>query len=874
MVRSRNWKSRRRRRGGDPNLGLRQKLVNFFAFKSKNIAYWAKLAFFGVLVLSILMLVIVPVFALQLPSPDRVVRRDGFSTTIYDRNGEVLYDIYNEERRSPVEIKDVPDYLKQATIATEDKNFYKHSGFDPLGMVRGASRLITRGRAQGGSTLTQQLVKNVLLSSERTLTRKIKEFVLATQIEARYSKDEILQMYLNEAPYGGTAWGVEAAAEMYFGKEVSDLNLTESAFLAGLPQRPSVYSPYSSQPKAYIERTEAVLRRMREDGYITSDQEKSALEELPNLDFLERGESFKAPHFVQYVQTILEDRYGEAVVQGGGLQVTTTLDWDLQKEAQKIVAEEIKKVENLDIGNGAAIVLDSKTGEILAMVGSKDFDADDYDGQVNVTLSLRQPGSSIKPIVYVTAFQKGFTPATMLMDVPTAFPAGVGQPDYKPVNYDGQYRGPMQIRYALANSINVIAVKALALAGLEDTLETAYGMGVNSLEPTNELLSRLGLSMALGGGEVRLLELTGAYGAFLNGGRKVEPIAILKVEDRNGKALEENKLKEGKQVLDPQHAFLIADILSDNEARSEVFGLNSLLHIPGRDVAVKTGTTNDKRDNWAIGGTPQVVVGAWVGNNDNSPMGAVASGVSGASPIWRRILLEALEGKPNESFEAPDGVVQIEVDAVSGYRAHDGFQSRTEYFAAGTEPNDEDPIHVKLKLCKGQEKLATPADVAANNFEEKEYFIFKEDDPFGGDINLWQKGIDEWIAQQNNPKYNPPTEYCDSSNSAPLNVDFDSPRDRDSDLENEFTIKFHVDSIHGVKLTELYIDDMKVRSFTSGPYEYKAELEDGVHKIRAVAYDNEENESDRRITVGVNTDWDAPNPTPTPTIQPSATPDS
>lgn len=874
MVRSRNWKSRRRRRGSDPNLGLRQKLVNFFAFKSKNIAYWAKLAFFGVLVLSILMFVIVPVFALQLPSPDRVVRRDGFSTTIYDRNGEVLYDIYNEERRSPVEIKDVPDYLKQATIATEDKNFYKHSGFDPLGMVRGASRLITRGRAQGGSTLTQQLVKNVLLSSERTLTRKIKEFVLATQIEARYSKDEILQMYLNEAPYGGTAWGVEAAAEMYFGKEVSDLNLTESAFLAGLPQRPSVYSPYSSQPKAYIERTEAVLRRMREDGYITSDQEKSALEELPNLDFLERGESFKAPHFVQHVQTILEDRYGEAVVQGGGLQVTTTLDWDLQKEAQKIVAEEIKKVENLDIGNGAAIVLDSKTGEILAMVGSKDFDADDYDGQVNVTLSLRQPGSSIKPIVYVTAFQKGFTPATMLMDVPTAFPAGVGQPDYKPVNYDGQYRGPMQIRYALANSINVIAVKALALAGLEDTLETAYGMGVNSLEPTNELLSRLGLSMALGGGEVRLLELTGAYGAFLNGGRKVEPIAILKVEDRNGKALEENKLKEGKQVLDPQHAFLIADILSDNEARSEVFGLNSLLHIPGRDVAVKTGTTNDKRDNWAIGGTPQVVVGAWVGNNDNSPMGAVASGVSGASPIWRRILLEALEGKPNESFEAPDGVVQIEVDAVSGYRAHDGFQSRTEYFAAGTEPNDEDPIHVKLKLCKGQEKLATPADVAANNFEEKEYFIFKEDDPFGGDINLWQKGIDEWIAQQNNPKYNPPTEYCDSSNSAPLNVDFDSPRDRDSDLENEFTIKFHVDSIHGVKLTELYIDDMKVRSFTSGPYEYKAELEDGVHKIRAVAYDNEENESDRRITVGVNTDWDAPNPTPTPTIQPSATPDS
>lgn len=878
MTGARNWKSRRRRRNGKFKLSLKQKLTDFFDLKNKNMVAWAKLAFIGVLALSILMFVVVPIFALQLPSPDKVVRRDGFSTTIYDRKGEVLYDIYNEQRRSPVEIEDVPDYLKQATIAIEDKNFYKHSGFDPLGMIRGFSRIFTRGRAQGGSTLTQQLVKNVLLSSERTITRKIKEFILATQIEARYSKDEILQMYLNEAPYGGTAWGVEAAAEMYFGKEVSELDLIESAFLAGLPQRPSVYSPYSSYPEAYIERTKAVLRRMREDGYITDEQEKAAVEQLPDMQFLKSGESFKAPHFVQYVQQILEERYGEAVVQGGGLQVTTSLDWDLQQEAQKIVAEEIEKVESLDIGNGAAVVLDSQTGEVLAMVGSKDFNDPNYDGQVNVTLALRQPGSSIKPVVYVTAFQKGLTPATMLMDVPTAFPAGVGQPDYEPVNYDGQYRGPMQLRYALANSINVIAVKVLALAGLEDTLQTAYDMGINSLKPTDELLGRVGLSMALGGGEVRLLELTGAYGAFMNGGRKIEPVAILKVEDRNGKVLEENKLTEGKQVLDPRHAFLIADILSDNEARSEVFGLNSLLNIPGRDVAVKTGTTNDKRDNWAIGGTPQVVVGAWVGNNDNSPMGAVASGVSGASPIWRRILLEALKGKPNQSFEVPEGIVQIEVDTVSGYRAHDGFPSRAEYFVSGTEPSEDDPIHVKLKLCKGQDKLATPADIAANNFVEKEYFIFKEEDPFGGEVNLWQKGIDEWIAQQNNPKYNPPTEYCDSSNSAPLNVDFDSPRDRDSNLDNEITVKFHIDSIHGVKLAELYIDGTKVRSFTGTPYEYKAELEDGVHEIRAVAYDNEDNESDRRITVGVNTEWNAPEmtptPSPSPTSGPTPTPDS
>ncbi|MGD8744485.1 MAG: PBP1A family penicillin-binding protein, partial [Candidatus Woesebacteria bacterium] len=588
--------------------------------KSQRMLRLSKLAFLGVLGLFIASLIIFPILAFTLPSPEEVVRREGFSTKILDRNGEVLYDIYEDKKRTPVELDEIPEYLKQATIAIEDKNFYQHQGFDVAGMTRALFNIVFKGRLQGGSTLTQQLVKNALLTPERTIFRKAREFILTVQIERQFEKDEILAMYLNEVPYGGTAWGVEAASEMYFGKSVEDLNLVESAFLAGLPQRPSVYSPYSSSPDAYVGRTQTVLRRMREDGYIDEELEEAAVEEIENLEFSGKGADFKAPHFVQYVQKVLEERYGERIVEQGGLMVTTTLDLELQERAQEIVAEEIADVESLHITNGAVVVMDPQTGEILAMVGSKDFNDPDYDGQVNVTLSLRQPGSAIKPITYVTGLKKGYTASTLIMDVPTEFPGGVGQPTYKPVNYDGEYRGPIQVRYALGNSINVAAVKMLAKVGIEDTLETAYRLGLTSLEPTRETLNRVGLSLTLGGGEVRLLELTTAYSAFMNKGYNVEPISILKVEDSNGKVLENVKPKKKKQVLTEEEAFIIADILSDNGARELVFGSNSLLNVPGRTLAVKTGTTNDKRDNWTIGGNPQTVVGVWVGNNDNSPM--------------------------------------------------------------------------------------------------------------------------------------------------------------------------------------------------------------------------------------------------------------
>ena len=830
--------------------------------KSRNIAKLSKFGFLGIIVLFLGLFIILPLMAFSLPSPDKVVRREGFSTKILDRNGKPLYDIYEDERSTPIKIDEIPLYLKQATVAIEDKNFYSHQGFDLLGTLRGLSRLFTRGYAQGGSTLTQQLVKNVLLTSERSILRKLKEFILAVQIERKYSKDQILQMYFNEAPYGGNARGVETASEIYFGKSAKDLNLLESAIIAGFPQLPSRYSPYSSTPKAYIERTTNVLRRMREDGYITKDQEEASLAELPNVKFQAKGSSFKAPHFVQYVQKILEERYGEKIVEQGGLKVTTTLDLDLQEKAQAIVAEEIAKVESQKITNGGAVVVDSQTGEILAMVGSKKFDDPDYDGQVNVTVALRQPGSSFKPFTYVTAFKEGYTPSYMVMDVPTTFPGGEGQPDYNPVNYDGKYRGPIQLRFALGNSINIPAVKMIALVGIKDVLETSYDLGINSLPPTKETLARVGLSLTLGGGEVKLLEMTTSYSAFFNGGFRVDPISILKVEDSDGKVLEETKVKKGKQVLSTEQAFLISNILSDNGARSDVFGPNSLLNIPGRQVAVKTGTTNDKRDNWTIGGTPQRAVGVWVGNNDNSAMLNVASGVSGASPIWRKILIDSLTGLDPISFEAPGGIVTAEIDTFSGKLSHDGFSSRSEFFDKSNMPTEDD-IHVKLKVCKGEEKLATPSDIVSGNFEEKEYYKIVEEDPTAGaGPNKWQEAILNWINSQSDSRYRPPTEYCGVN--TPVFVKFDYPSDKDRINSNNFEIKVTPIAADAITRVEFYIDNINVRNFEGQPYIYSAtNVSNGVHTIKAVAKDSSGRQSEKIITIGINTDWNSSS-TPTP----------
>lgn len=815
-------------------------------------------------------------YARSLPQPDKVVRREGFSTKIFDRNKELLYEVYADQRRTPATLDQIPEYLKEATVAIEDKNFYGHGGFDPQGYLRIIWNVIIKRRLIGGSTLTQQLVKNVLLTNERSLSRKIKEFILAVQIESKYNKNEILQMYLNEAPYGGTAWGVATAAQTYYGKEVTNLDLVESAILAGMPQRPSVYSPFSSSPKAYIGRTKDVLRRMKEDGYITADQEASAAGQLTDFQFDQGLTSIKAPHFVLYVKQLLENMYGEELVEKGGLKVTTTLDYPLHQQAQAIVSEEIEKVKDAGIGNGAAMVMDPKTGEILSMVGSKDYFAKDYDGQVNVTTSLRQPGSAIKPVTYVTAFKKGYSPAAMLMDVPTDFPGGDGK-TYTPVNYDGVYHGPVQLRFALGSSLNVPAVKLLALVGIKDMLTTAYEMGLTTLEPTPENLKRFGLSVTLGGGEVKLTDLVSAYSAFANGGTKIDPVSILKVEDRNGKVLFEHKPVTGKRVLDEADTFLINHILSDNNARLLTFGTNSYLNMGNRAIAVKTGTTNDKRDNWTVGWGRNGIVGVWVGNNDNSPMKRVASGVTGASPIWRRIMMEVLKTYQAEAWPIPGNVEAAMVDTFSGYPEHDGFPARSEYVIKGTLQAIADPVHTRIKLCQGQDKLATELDIQRNQYDQKEYYVPKEETKIGE--FSWQDAIDKWLAQQGDPKYHPPTEYCQTVDEVGVSVE--SPVDQQNFPGNEVPIKVRVTTQGEVDRVEVWVDGSKREMLAERPYETAINLINGPHlvKIRAYRKDGKGGESgDLRIGVG-GIAWDyatvtptsIPSPTTLPVI-PSATP--
>jgi len=841
-------------------------------FKSKK--FWLNffkvmLVLMGIGILGVLGLFIY--FSKDLPSPTSVVRRDGYSSKVYDRNGQVLYDIYNDAKRDPVDFSEIPDYLKQATVAVEDKSFYTHSGIDILTPLRIIKNMFYFGKVTGGSTLTQQLTRNVLLTTERSLTRKIKEIILSIQIDAKYSKDEILGMYLNEAPYGGASWGVGPAAEQYFGKEVNELDLAECAILAGLPQLPSVYSPYSSTPDAYKDRTQHVLDRMVEDGYISQDTADTTMEEVNNYAFQDQNSTMQAPHFVFWIKELLEEKYGEDVIEGGGLKITTTLDLDLQNQAQQIVADEIEADEAKGISNGAAIILDPTTGQVLAMVGSRDYWSEDTDGNFNVvTQALRQPGSSIKPITYVTAIKKGWTAATMIMDTPVTFPGGTGQEDYAPKNYNGKYNGPMSLREALGNSINTTAVKTLAFVGVKSMLQQAYDMGLTTLEPTTENMSRFGLAVTLGGAEVRMIDLASAYTAFANKGYQMDPIGILKVEDSDGRVLEEYKQTDGNKVMTEQEAFIISNILSDNSAREMTFGTSNYLQVSGYQVAAKTGTTNDMKDNWTIGWTPNLLTAVWVGNNDNTAMGSVVSGVSGAAPIWNKIMKYELPKLDKVDFSIPDKIVSLEVDEVSGYPAHDGFTSKTEYFIDGTQPTISDPIHLKLKVCKNASGLATPDDVASNNYDEKEYFNFEEDDLVSTDgVNRWQTGIDEWIAEQaDQDKYNPPTDYCRSDGM--VNVGIDSPAN-ESTVGNTFDVKITTTSL--VKITEvkLWVDGDEKKTWTERPFEMSLTLDDGPHVIKVKATDRDGNSQERESKIGVNTSWDW-SPSPTPTVTPTLTP--
>lgn len=626
----------------------------------------------------------------NLPSPNQLSSREPILTTkIYDRNGELLYKIYRNQNRTLVELEQIPKFLIRATVAVEDKEFFQHNGISLKGIIRAIWYNLTNPNKDpiGGSTITQQLVKNTLLSPQKTWKRKIKEVILSLLIESKFSKQEILQMYFNEIPYGGTAYGVEEAAQKYFGKHVWEINEAEAALLAGLPAAPTRFSPFGAYPTLAKERQKKVLEAMVKAGFL-KPKEAKRIAQLP-LRLVPQKEFIRAPHFVFYVKDLLVQKYGQQIVEQGGLQVKTTLDLKLQKKIEQIVKEELEKISYLNVNNGAVLVVNPQNGDILAMVGSKDYFDFDHDGNVNVVLRPRQPGSAIKPINYATAFSLGFTPATLISDSPITYKTA-GSPPYSPKNYDGRYHGRVSLRVALASSLNIPAVKVLAAYGVEKMIATGRKLGITTWEDKN----RFGLSLTLGGGEVTMLDLTQAYSVLANLGKKVTLNPLLEVSNHQ-KVLYQKTLQE-EEVLDPGIAFLINDILSDNQARKIGFGTNSLLNIPGKKVAVKTGTSNNLRDNWTIGYTSRFVVAVWVGNNDNSPMSSIASGITGASPIWRKITKILLERYPQTGWPQPKDVVALPICAATGTLPCNGCTSiRKEYFLKKFAPKNRCQLEAK-----------------------------------------------------------------------------------------------------------------------------------------------------------------------------------
>ncbi|GMU73805.1 MAG: penicillin-binding protein [Candidatus Campbellbacteria bacterium] len=584
---------------------------------------------------------------------DRIVRQ---STKIYDRTGKVLlYDLHENIRRTVVPFDQISQDIKDATVAIEDEEFYEHRGIKITAFFRAVLvNLLSFEFSQGGSTITQQVVKNALLTQEKTIARKLKEWALSLKLEQELTKEDILSLYLNESPYGGSIYGIQEASQSFFAKNASEVTLAEAAYLAALPQAPTYYSPYGEHREALDARKNLVLERMLKNDYITQEEFDAAKEEV--IVFQPRPEKgLLAPHFVFYVREYLEERYGRSALEEDGLRVITTLDYSLQETAEELVyAGALENEEKFKAENAGLVAVDPKTGEILVMVGSRDYFDENIDGNVNIATAKRQPGSAFKPFVYATSFLKGLTPETILFDLPTQFstackPSDTSHTDpcYYPENYDGKFRGPISIRSALAQSVNIPAVKALYLAGIGDSIKTARNMGISTLTDA----SRYGLTLVLGGGEVTLLDITSAYGVFANDGARNPTTAILRVERIDGTVLEESRPRP-IQVLDKNVARQISDILSDNAARTPSFGANSALYFPGRDVAAKTGTTNDYRDVWIIGYTPNLAVGMWAGNNDNTPIDKSVAGFV-IAPLWRKFMDVALPTRPTESFIQP-----------------------------------------------------------------------------------------------------------------------------------------------------------------------------------------------------------------------------
>jgi 1A family penicillin-binding protein len=679
-------------------------------------------------------------YAKDLPSPGKLNKRQVVeSTKIYDRTGEhLLYEIHGEEKRTTIPIKDMSEIVKAATIAAEDQTFYQHYGIQFKAIARAAVYdLLGRQASQGGSTITQQLIKNTVLTNEKTFTRKVKEVILSVELEQRFSKDEILEMYLNEIPYGSNAYGVQAASQTFFGKDAKDLKLAESALLASLPKAPTFFSPYGSNLEDLKYRQEYVLDQMAKLNYITTDQAQSA----KDFDILSEirpfQENIQAPHFVMYVKEQLVNQYGEKQVEEGGMKVYTTLDWQKQQMAEEAVRRGVdQNGKKYRFSNAALVAIDPRTGQILTMVGSRDYFDKSIDGNVNVAIRDRQPGSSFKPYVYATAFKKGYTPRTVIFDTETNF--GTKENPYTPQNYSNDYRGPIKMEDALAMSLNIPAVKTLYLAGVDNSINTAQSMGITTLKNRG----RYGLSLVLGGGEVKLVDHTAAFGTFATGGVRHDKTAILKIEDSKGSVLEQYKESAGEKVLENDVCAQIEAILSNNSLRAPVFGSNNPLRFDDRPVAAKTGTTNEWRDGWTVGFTPSLVTGVWAGNNDNAPMAPGADGVFVAAPIWREFMDKALVNTAIEKFPEAKEVK-------TGKAVLDGV----------TKNSEEKKVTV-CKIGDGKYCLANDNCPSDKKKREKKFFsahdilYWVDKDNPRGDIPknpnkdpqfaAWEKGVQKW----------------------------------------------------------------------------------------------------------------------------------
>lgn len=795
--------------------------------------------------------------AINIPNPARIGERDiAQSTKIFDRTGSVLlYEVHGEEKRTVIAFEKIPKYAREATLAAEDINFYQHHGIAWRGILRAIfNNIIHLSAAQGGSTITQQLVKNSILTGEKTFTRKLKEAIISLVLEKQYSKDEIIGFYLNQIPYGSNSYGIAAAAKTFFAKDVENLTLAEAATIAALPKAPSYFNPYGSHRDALIERRDWILDRMIEAGFITKEEAKVAKQS--SIYFAPPQQSIKAPHFVMYVRDYLNEKYGEDFIEKGGLRVITTLDWNMQENAERIIKEGAEKNEKrVQAYNAALVAIDPRNGDIVSMVGSRDYwsaplphqcipgNSCKFDPYVNIAIRPRQPGSAFKPFVYATAFKKGYTPDTVLFDVPTEFnplcnsdmttgPMIHDPKDcYHPKNYDGKFRGPVSLKQALAQSLNIPSVKLLYLAGVEDSIATAENFGITTL--TNK--KNYGLSLVLGGAEVNLLEMTSAFGAFSQEGVLHPKTAILRIENSSNVVLEEKK-DSSLPVIDTDVARAINTILSDNDARIPVFSPRSSLYFENRQVAVKTGTTQDFRDAWVIGYTPSLVTGVWVGNNDNTPMHQAAASIMVAGPLWHTYLEHTLSHTPPEEFISPE-IKLAEKPVLRGlYRTGEIIKLDTLSHKRATEFT---PTELIEEISFGEIKTIL-AEVDKNNplgsLPEKP----EEDSQYKN----WQEGINRWLAENQLPQHEPPKDVDDiHTPEKKPKIEFITGLDNQPVTKDIKEIIITVHSVFPLREVSFFINDELVGSKTAPilttqlAFAIKNQLIPGNNKITITAYD-------------------------------------